>query len=66
MVDLLKKIGLSELEARCYITFHEEPDLSGYEVAKRVSVSRTNVYSASRLPGTCARKYFEHFHRAVG
>ncbi|WP_410983221.1 TrmB family transcriptional regulator [Bacillus cereus] len=48
MIDLLKKIGLSDLEARCYLTLHEESDLSGYEVAKRVSVSRTNVYAALR------------------
>ncbi|MBO1627072.1 TrmB family transcriptional regulator [Bacillus arachidis] len=48
MIDLLKKIGLSDLEARCYLTLHEETELSGYEVAKRVSVSRTNVYAALR------------------
>ncbi|KEK22353.1 TrmB family transcriptional regulator [Bacillus gaemokensis] len=48
MIDLLKKIGLSDLEARCYMTLHEEPGISGYEVAKRVSVSRTNVYAALR------------------
>lgn len=48
MVELLKKIGLSDLEARCYLALHEEPGISGYEVAKRVSVSRTNVYSALR------------------
>ncbi|RAL22504.1 TrmB family transcriptional regulator [Thermoflavimicrobium daqui] len=58
MIDLLKKIGLSDLEARCYITLHEEHDLSGYEVAKRISVSRTNVYSALRSltdKGACRR-----------
>lgn len=49
MIDLLRQIGLSELEARCYLTLHEEADcLSGYEVARRVSVSRTNVYAALR------------------
>lgn len=47
-VDLLRKIGLSDLEARCYLTLLEETDLSGYEVAKRVSVSRSNVYAALR------------------
>lgn len=47
-LELLRKIGLSDLEARCYLTLLEEPDLSGYEVAKRVSVSRTNVYAALR------------------
>lgn len=48
MIHQLRKIGLSELEARCYLALYEEANLSGYEVAKRVSVSRTNVYSALR------------------
>ncbi|WP_025850632.1 TrmB family transcriptional regulator [Paenibacillus ehimensis] len=48
MIELLRHIGLSELEAKCYLTLHEESGLSGYEVAKRVSVSRTNVYAALR------------------
>ncbi|GED17868.1 TrmB family transcriptional regulator [Aneurinibacillus migulanus] len=48
MIDELRKIGLSDLEARCYLVLHEEPKISGYEVAKKVSVSRTNVYAALR------------------
>ncbi|MBU7316604.1 TrmB family transcriptional regulator [Paenibacillus oleatilyticus] len=48
MIDELRKIGLSDLEARCYMVLHEEPKISGYEVAKKVSVSRTNVYAALR------------------
>lgn len=49
MIEQLRQIGLSELEARCYLTLHEESMLlSGYEVARRVSVSRTNVYAALR------------------
>jgi sugar-specific transcriptional regulator TrmB len=48
LIELLKQLGLSELEARCYLALHEETNLSGYEVAKRVSVSRTNVYAALR------------------
>ncbi|GIO14818.1 hypothetical protein J19TS2_43730 [Cohnella xylanilytica] len=48
MIERLKKLGLSELEARCYLELHEESNMSGYEVAKRVSVSRTNVYAALR------------------
>lgn len=47
-MELLKRIGLSDLESRCYLALHEESKLSGYEVAKRVSVSRTNVYAALR------------------
>ncbi|RNB78100.1 TrmB family transcriptional regulator [Brevibacillus nitrificans] len=48
MIDELRKIGLSDLEARCYLVLHEDPKISGYEVAKKVSVSRTNVYAALR------------------
>jgi sugar-specific transcriptional regulator TrmB len=48
VIDELRKMGLSDLEARCYLALHEEANLSGYEVAKRVSVSRTNVYAALR------------------
>jgi sugar-specific transcriptional regulator TrmB len=48
LVDFLKELGLSDLEARCYLTMLEESSLSGYEIAKRVSTSRTNVYSALR------------------
>jgi sugar-specific transcriptional regulator TrmB len=48
MIDELRKIGLSDLEARCYMVLHEEPNITGYEVAKQVSISRTNVYAALR------------------
>ncbi|MEK5639506.1 TrmB family transcriptional regulator [Paenibacillus rhizosphaerae] len=49
MIEQLRSLGLSDLEARIYLVLHEEPHLSGYEVAKRVSVSRTNVYAALRV-----------------
>ncbi|MFN2746572.1 TrmB family transcriptional regulator [Bacillus sp. z60-18] len=48
MIEELKQLGLSELEARCYITLHEQSGMTGYEVAKRVSTSRSNVYAALR------------------
>lgn len=48
MIEHLKLLGLSDLEARCYLALHDEAGISGYEVAKRVSVSRTNVYAALR------------------
>lgn len=35
MIDELRKIGLSDLEARCYLVLHEDPKISGYEVAKK-------------------------------
>ncbi|WP_138495197.1 TrmB family transcriptional regulator [Paenibacillus pinistramenti] len=48
MIEQLRKLGLSELEAKCYAVLHEKSRSSGYEVAKHVSVSRTNVYAALR------------------
>ncbi|KAI7250916.1 hypothetical protein KC345_g11616 [Hortaea werneckii] len=44
----MRKLGLSDLEARCYLALHGQPPSSGYEVAKQVSVSRSNVYAALR------------------
>ncbi|MDO7907108.1 helix-turn-helix domain-containing protein [Paenibacillus sp. JX-17] len=48
MIESLRKLGMSELEAKCYLVLHEKSHVSGYEVAKHVSVSRTNVYAALR------------------
>ncbi|WP_339224992.1 helix-turn-helix domain-containing protein [Paenibacillus sp. FSL H8-0332] len=48
MIEALRKLGLSDLEARCYLALHGQPPSSGYEVAKQVSVSRSNVYAALR------------------
>ncbi|KAA9004878.1 TrmB family transcriptional regulator [Paenibacillus spiritus] len=49
MIESLRKLGLSDLEARCYLALHGQAAASGYEVAKQVSVSRSNVYAALRL-----------------
>ncbi|GGG18365.1 transcriptional regulator [Lysinibacillus alkalisoli] len=46
MIEHLKKLGLTELEARCYIALNEKPDQTGYEVAKMLGASRSNVYAA--------------------
>ncbi|WP_379127343.1 TrmB family transcriptional regulator [Paenibacillus sp. sgz500958] len=48
MIEALRKLGLSDLEARCYLALHGQPPFSGYEVAKQVSISRSNVYGALR------------------
>ncbi|EIT83944.1 hypothetical protein A374_17954 [Fictibacillus macauensis ZFHKF-1] len=48
MHQSLKKLGMTDLEGKCYVVLHETPRLSGYEVAKRVGASRPNVYSAIR------------------
>lgn len=46
MIDHLKKIGLTELEAKCYLALIESNEQTGYEVAKNISSSRSNVYAA--------------------
>ncbi|ULO04906.1 TrmB family transcriptional regulator [Paenibacillus sp. 19GGS1-52] len=48
MIESLRKLGLSDLEARCYLALHGQTPSSGYEVAKQVSISRSNVYAALR------------------
>lgn len=44
--EALQKIGFSPLEATVYITLCKHGNLTGYEVAKLSSVSRSNVYAA--------------------
>ncbi|UJF34185.1 TrmB family transcriptional regulator [Paenibacillus hexagrammi] len=42
----LKNIGFTELEAKCLYVLAEGGTQTGYEIAKRLGVSRSNVYSA--------------------
>lgn len=46
MIEHLKRIGLTELEAKCYLSLVEQGEQTGYEVAKNISSSRSNVYAA--------------------
>ena len=46
MIEHLKRIGLTELEAKCYLTLVEHGEQTGYEVAKNISASRSNVYAS--------------------
>lgn len=46
MIEHLKRIGLTELEARCYLSLVEKGEQTGYEVAKNISSSRSNVYAS--------------------
>lgn len=46
MIEHLKRIGLTELEAKCYLSLIEHGEQTGYEVAKNISSSRSNVYSS--------------------
>ena len=42
----LKNLGFTELEAKCLHVLAEAGTQTGYEIAKRLGVSRSNVYSA--------------------
>ncbi|QIK69691.1 TrmB family transcriptional regulator [Erysipelothrix sp. HDW6C] len=46
MIEQLKAIGLTEIEAKCYLALYETPNQTGYEVAKTIGVSRSNVYAS--------------------
>lgn len=46
MIEHLMGLGLTEIESRCYIALYEKPRQSGYEVAKTIGVSRSNVYAS--------------------
>ncbi|MBD0379561.1 TrmB family transcriptional regulator [Paenibacillus sedimenti] len=42
----LKNLGFTDLEAKCLHVLAESGKRTGYEIAKRLGVSRSNVYSA--------------------
>ncbi|MCH5584392.1 TrmB family transcriptional regulator [Shimazuella sp. AN120528] len=42
----LKKIGFTELEAKCLLVLGEKGKLTGYEVSKQIGTSRSHVYTA--------------------
>jgi sugar-specific transcriptional regulator TrmB len=42
----LRNLGFTELEAKCLHVLSELGNRTGYEIAKRLGVSRSNVYSA--------------------
>lgn len=46
MITHLKKLGLTETESNCYLALYEKPNQTGYEVAKNLGLSRSNVYAA--------------------
>ncbi|HEY8423938.1 MAG TPA: helix-turn-helix domain-containing protein [Clostridia bacterium] len=43
-LDILQELGLSQNEAKVYITLIKKHPLNGYEIAKRASITRTMVY----------------------
>jgi HTH-type transcriptional regulator, sugar sensing transcriptional regulator len=42
----LVQLGFTELESKCLLVLAENNKMTGYEVAKKLGVSRSNVYSA--------------------
>ncbi|MFT0826929.1 hypothetical protein VSK92_21320 [Bacillus swezeyi] len=40
----VKHLELSELKARCRMTLHEQSCMTGNEIAKQMSTSRSNVF----------------------
>jgi len=46
LVQHLKVLGFTEMESKMLIVLTEQGSMSGYEVAKRLGVSRSNVYAA--------------------
>lgn len=46
LIRQLRSIGFTEMEAKIIITLSEQGMMTGYEVAKRLGVSRSNVYAA--------------------
>jgi len=43
-IEILQELGLSQNEAKVYITLVKKHPLNGYEIAKRASITRTMVY----------------------
>lgn len=46
MIEHLQKLGLTEIESRCYIALYDNPNQTGYGVAKTLGISRSNVYAS--------------------
>lgn len=42
---LLNKLGLSDIEAKVYLTILQKGNLSGYETSKLAGVSRSKIYN---------------------
>lgn len=46
MINALRKLGFTPIEATVFVTLCEHGSLTGYEVAKLTGISRSNVYAA--------------------
>jgi sugar-specific transcriptional regulator TrmB len=43
-IKILRELGFSLNEAKCYIALHKSSPMTGYEVAKKAKITRTMVY----------------------
>ncbi|MCH5584233.1 TrmB family transcriptional regulator [Shimazuella sp. AN120528] len=46
VLPILRSLGFSEMEGKCFVTLAQNKSLTGYEVAKKLGASRSNVYSS--------------------
>lgn len=46
IIDCLCKLNFSKLEAQIYLTLLERGKMSGYQIAKKINISRSSVYAA--------------------
>lgn len=46
IIDKLINLGFTRTEAEVYFTLLEESDITGYQIAKRLNVSRSSVYNS--------------------
>jgi sugar-specific transcriptional regulator TrmB len=46
VLPILKNLGFTEMESKCFITLAQNKSLTGYEVAKKLGASRSNVYAS--------------------
>ncbi|QZY56175.1 helix-turn-helix domain-containing protein [Crassaminicella profunda] len=46
IINMLEKLSFSKTEASVYITLLKHPKLTGYQIAKKINISRSSVYSA--------------------
>lgn len=46
MIDCLCKLNFTKLEAQIYLTLLNQGDMSGYQLAKKIDISRPSIYNA--------------------
>lgn len=46
MIDCLCRLNFTKLEAQIYLTLLNQGDMSGYQLAKKIDISRPSIYNA--------------------